>query len=99
MEMDELIRALLSLSLSQDLTFAKQIVYLFEENYARIQSLKDPKLRLLGEKKTLSKEERRQLSYSFQDFMAMFKNDLLGERIMTTIGREVVAIRKARERK
>ena len=56
-------------------------------------------MRLLGEKKTLSKEERKQLSYSFNDFLAMFKHNILGERIMETIGREVLAMRKARERK
>ena len=41
MEIDELIKALLSLQLSQDIDFAKQIVYLFEENLILMESQKD----------------------------------------------------------
>ena len=42
LEVDELIKALLSLCLSQDITFAKQIIYLFEESLTIKDSKADP---------------------------------------------------------
>lgn len=89
MEIDELIKALLSLCLSQDIDFAKQIVYLFEENLILSESQKDPRMRLLGERIVKSKEERGEISYSFQDFLRMFKTSILGERVMRIIGQEI----------
>jgi len=35
MELDELIKGLLSLNLSQDIDFAKQVIVLFEDNKSR----------------------------------------------------------------
>ena len=58
MEVDELIKALLSLCLVQDIVFAKQIIYLFEENLMVKESSRIPKCRLLGERVSKTREER-----------------------------------------
>ena len=53
MELDELIKGLLSLSLSQDIDFAKQIIYLFEETKEVKEAKKDHRHRLYKENKSL----------------------------------------------
>lgn len=75
MEIDELIKALLSLCLSQDIDFAKQIVFLFEENHLIRESKKISKMRLLNERLVMTKEEKADMSYSFKDFVRMFKKN------------------------
>jgi len=52
MELDELIKGLLSLNLSQDIDFAKQIINLFEEHKQVEHSKKDHRHRLYKEKVT-----------------------------------------------
>lgn len=50
MELDELIKGMLSLSLSQDIDFAKQVIYLFEETKEVKEEKKDYRHRLYKEK-------------------------------------------------
>jgi hypothetical protein len=69
MEVDELIKALLSLSLSNDISFAKQIIYMFEENLITKETKKDHGCRIFGDRVIMSKEERNDISYSFKDFL------------------------------
>lgn len=99
MEMDELIKALLSLCLSQDIRFAKQILYLFEENMVLQQSKRDPRFRLLGEKVAKTRSEREGLKYSFRDFLKIFKTDPVGTRIVEVLSKEIVLARQRREKK
>jgi len=49
MELDELIKGLLSLNLSQDIDFAKQVIMLFEDQKDRIQEVKNHRFRLYAE--------------------------------------------------
>ena len=57
MELDELIKGLLSLNLSQDIDFAKQIIMLFEDQKDRAQANKNHKHRLYAENVKTSNED------------------------------------------
>jgi hypothetical protein len=94
LEVDELIKALLSLCLSQDITFAKQIIYLFEEQYILRESKEDPKCRIQGERIFRSREERGEPSYSYKDFLKLFKKDPIGENIITVMENEIILMKK-----
>ena len=76
MEVDELIKALLSLSLSNDISFAKQIIYMFEENLITKETKQDSNCRIFGDRVIKSKEERNEISYSFKDFLEIFNTDI-----------------------
>jgi hypothetical protein len=88
MELDELIKGLLSLNLSQDIDFAKQIINLFEEHKQAEYSKKDYRHRLYKEKVT-AVQDRGQFKYSFKDFLTIFKTEKIGERIVTIINNEI----------
>lgn len=79
MELDELIKGLLSLSLSQDIDFAKQIIYLFEETKEVKEAKKDHRHRLYKEStKNTHQDHGQELCYTFKDFLSIFKTDAIG---------------------
>ena len=88
MELDELIKGLLSLNLSQDIDFAKQIINLFEEHKQVEYSKKDHRHRLYKEKVT-AVSDRGQFKYSFKDFLTIFKTEKLGARIVSIINNDI----------
>lgn len=91
MEMDELIKALLSLCLSQDIQFAKEIISLFEENMIVKQQTKLTEYRLMGVTQAKSKYQQDQIQYSFKDFVKIFKTDPIGHNIVSTLNSEIMA--------
>lgn len=69
MDQDELIKALLSLGLSQDINFAKRILTIFKDNKIRQQHK-------LVQKGLLHKDDIKiSLEFTFRDFIYLFKKD------------------------
>ena len=89
MELDELIKGLLSLNLSQDIDFAKQVIMLFEDQKDKIQRTKNHKFRLYHENVKTNKSDNKQFLYSFKDFLAIFKTDEIGINIIRIINDEI----------
>ena len=73
MDQDELIKALLSLGLSQDITFAKRILTIFKDNKIKQQQK-------LVKKGFLHPDDIKiDLEFTFKDFIYLFKKDAFAE--------------------
>lgn len=99
MEVDELIKALLSLSLSNDISFAKQIIYMFEENLITKETKQDSNCRIFGDRVIKSKEERNEISYSFKDFLEIFNTDIFEQNVLDIIGKEITLLKNIKKEK
>jgi len=64
---------------------------LFEEGFVLKESKADANCRLNGGRIIRSKEDRGEVSYSFKDFLKIFKQDPVGENIIEVMKKEIIA--------
>lgn len=92
MDMDEFIKALLSLSISQDITFARKIISVFKEYKIM---MKNKNKNNYGQNKDDLLKEIGETTYSFKEFRTLLKKDMFTEKILKMLNKEVKLMKVA----